>query len=686
MKRTIAILLLATLLLTPFSTMSGCKRGEEKLHILTRAEWIYELAKGFGLEDCYDKTPVFEDVSLENSCFNQIQACVEWEILEKEEEFRPEERADMEFAVITAVKAIGLERIEHSIGGVRLESENDMLNYFKEQSQIKLMDGSALYTNTAFEILQEAIQIYNNLELEPYQEFVYQPEVCTLTEQEVSFSADGYTGTMGTAAVKEGDIIVIEPSVFYPEGKYAKVVSVEGETFTYTEPELEEILDQVTLSGTYEPEILGVIPLMEGVEVESIGGEEAIQQSYQMAGGKTGMMYVKSMVVSTQIERTGNTYTMNNIVINLPTMKTPVQGVMTSVSGSVSLKNIKATVDIEWGKLGGLKKAEIKLDNTIETRISVAGKYEKTYQLVKVPCTLYGVMTLNLVLAAKVGFDGEVSFVWSVDTTESVKYRPFKEKSLHAYGSNSNMNVEIKSDLRVNPEFKAEVLLGPLSVLNMGAYSGINASVKGTLIGTGEEPDCVDIQAYVPLAIFVNQENGKNSKNLLGKLGIGKTWSIWTASSSPFTKGWHVEDGEIVPKCTRGEQEEEDMAERDSTSGETEDEIDEELIESVYLLNQGLVLSCYYTTLEEGKQDRLVMEALPEGVTEQDLIFTSVDPTVVSVDGTGVIKGLQPGSCIIKVTTADGQYQQYCVVAVFTSYEVEFTPLPDKWIGGGGEI
>lgn len=670
MKRFIAIILSITTLICTISCFSGC--DSKTVHILTRGEWVDKLAKTFEMSECYDSKQIFKDVNPDHKYFQTIQACCEWEIVEPTEYFYPDDRADVSFAISTAIKAVGLDKIEKSVDGKKLRTDEEIIDYFNEKCSVNYIKGSNLYEDTADNIINEISLLYASLQLKQFQDISLNSVVVEAKDTDIAFSADGETGTILKGNYNVGDIVSIEPCTTYPTGKYAKITNIEGNKVKYTEPTFEEMYDHVTMFGTYEPEIVGVVPLMDGVEVASIGGEEVQPQVYS-DNSTDQTIYIKKLNTSEKIEPVAKTFGLGDIDLKInATAKAGNSSV--TVSGGVKLKNIKATVDLNvWGPV--IKTAELKLTDTIESSIAVSGQIEKTFNIAKVPCKLWGTVGVDFILAIKVGLEGSVSFVWSVDTSQSVEYKPLRTPKFHASGSNSNLDVELKAKAYIKPEFKAEFVIGPLSIANLGAYSGVEASAKTKVFGTSDDVSCVDVNAYIPLSIFVGAETKKGDDTLLGKLGVKKSWSIWTSSNSPWKKKWHIEEGTIVPKCTRKNANNNEESEKIDDQGKNSNDIDMDLINHIFEIDDAIGISSYFSVIDEGQTDRLKINHMPTGYDASTLIFSSSNNDVATVDKNGNITGKGTGVCVIKVSTKDEKYTQFCSVRVLASYDVNFTPL-----------
>ncbi len=77
-----------------------------------------------------------------------------------------------------------------------------------------------------------------------------------------------------------------------------------------------------------------------------------------------------------------------------------------------------------------------------------------------------------------------------------------------------------------------------------------------------------------------------------------------------------------------------------------------------------ITLNVTTLTLAVNEEGVIETTSLPEGVTEEDLIWSSSDESIVTVDENGNIKGLKVGTATITVTTKDGKYTATCEVTV----------------------
>jgi YD repeat-containing protein len=78
----------------------------------------------------------------------------------------------------------------------------------------------------------------------------------------------------------------------------------------------------------------------------------------------------------------------------------------------------------------------------------------------------------------------------------------------------------------------------------------------------------------------------------------------------------------------------------------------------------GVSLNKASTSINELEEDTLIATITPSDATNQDVTWSSSDTEVATVDSTGTIIGVAPGTATITVTTADGGFTANCVVTV----------------------
>ncbi len=88
----------------------------------------------------------------------------------------------------------------------------------------------------------------------------------------------------------------------------------------------------------------------------------------------------------------------------------------------------------------------------------------------------------------------------------------------------------------------------------------------------------------------------------------------------------------------------------------------------------GVKVSPTSMSLEKGKLSGLTVTVQPNNATNKDVVWTSSNKNVATVDSKGVITGISIGSSTITVKTADGGYKATCKVTV-----IEQSSVLDGW-------
>ena len=89
---------------------------------------------------------------------------------------------------------------------------------------------------------------------------------------------------------------------------------------------------------------------------------------------------------------------------------------------------------------------------------------------------------------------------------------------------------------------------------------------------------------------------------------------------------------------------------------------------------ENILIDTYYIVLSTGETRELNIVGLPAGYEVSELVWTSDNSSVATVNG-GEVFAVAEGVAQITVSTPDGEYQAFCVVDVNSSDEIEFNPL-----------
>ncbi len=667
MKRLVAVMLVACMTVGSVLGLSGCE--QKQLEVMTKGQWAQKIAQALQMDSSEVTEQIYADVGKDSTYFNAVQNCAAWDIFDKNGNFEPDKEATVDFAIASAIRAVGEDKIARSSYAKTLQTDDDRIDFFHSISDMDYISGGALYPEWADQIIQDMNTVFSSLELKQLQDIGLKDQCVEAGDHDVIFSADGKTGTIQNdeLSVKKGNILVVNPSVLYPEGKTAKITEVKGKRFTYVVPSGEDVVDHVKLSGTYKPKLIGVVPMSDDVEIQGINGSTAVAQKCPVTSSYAGsLMYVPEVQ-----NKTLAATSLDDLQIGIKGEgeKGSAKG---SIAAAVGIKNIKVTADIEtdWFTV---KRAYAAIDSTLNANFHMEGSCKpKTKPLAVVILSLSGAVTLEFQTSITMGASGDVTIDWSQPTTIGVEYQKGKGSRFIADTPGGNLTAEANAEAYVTPGLKGIFKVLGFSVASCGAQSGVQVKLNAKA-ETKKAYYCINLKGYVPLSCFVG---GEGEETLLGKLGVKKSWTIWNEENSKFKKEMHIENGKLVKECTHPEtstappikQEEYKKLELPALKMPTFEDF-----RSSYF-----GITTPFVALKEKTSDRLpirVPEVSDKKYSAKDIICSSSKGEVASVTNDGTITAKKDGTTQIRVATKDGKYQQYIVVHVEGDYSVDFTPL-----------
>ena len=78
----------------------------------------------------------------------------------------------------------------------------------------------------------------------------------------------------------------------------------------------------------------------------------------------------------------------------------------------------------------------------------------------------------------------------------------------------------------------------------------------------------------------------------------------------------------------------------------------------------GVELDCTYKRIVAGKSFQLTATVIPADATNRNVIWTSSDSAIATVDNNGKVTAVAGGTAVITVTTEQNGYTATCVVKV----------------------
>ncbi len=652
MKKKLCFLLsILALLAVTLSACGSSSSNEESTNesastsggALSKAAWVGMLGDKFGY-DAYESTEnIFSDVDSSNAYYDEIQSCAEWQILTETSEFLPDAGITWLYAIETSVRAIGIDKLNKSDVG-EVVSEDNLVEFFT--THIANVDESTLSADLsetdAETILNYAYAYAMNLTLVQSVEYTCNEGVYETDAENITLSIDGETATINDgSSYSEGDVIYVHPSD--ENAAYAvRVTSVDDDTITYEEAGMEDVFEELQVTGTYEGSIINV-EAAEGVDI-----------TIAMAPDEDGVTYIN------YVETDGSFVTLG--------MKADGDSVTYTYSSdgvtfTAGISGITGTADVDYSLLGGLKIADITV--SFDDKIALEYKkdfFSKTVNLGSVDVALGTTpLSLKISLAAKIGLNGEVSLTYTSTVVANMNYQKDKGFSKSVNNNDPYCDFHAEVTLTVEPTIKAEACCLGYGIANVKVKSGVVGIAEVDVDLLGNEPTCIDLNAYVPLKWAVN-EDGCLVTTINNKWKSSGT--VWDSESSPIKLHYHWEDAVLVDECTRGSGEEV-VAETVDEDGNPYDEYAAFDFEEIVF---GTIrVATYRYSMFQSDSVKIGVLEVPDGYSTSDLVYSSDNTSVCSVSG-NTVTATGTGTTLVRITTSDGKFTVSIGITVMEDY------------------
>lgn len=277
MKRIISIVLAIAMSFSLCSCGKTTKVSTEDKttqEFITRGQWVEAVSQAFGLDQYKETTPYFIDVAAGSELFDDVQSCYEWQVISTDtKEFKPNDVATLGFVVSSAVMAIDGKQdnitneqlIDKALEYGLIEGGENLDKPLKsgvtpERADVILATAKAI-------ILTDNMEIVNDIEI------VNGVNDLSDKKEEIKFVEENkYVVDAGIASELKKDDVIIVPGTDPMMAEVAiKVIEVKDNgDGTYEviseQPEIEEVLENIKISGTRDVDYRTIVPA-EGVTV-----------------------------------------------------------------------------------------------------------------------------------------------------------------------------------------------------------------------------------------------------------------------------------------------------------------------------------------------------------------------------------------------------------------------------------
>lgn len=313
-----------------------------------------------------------------------------------------------------------------------------------------------------------------------------------------------------------------------------------------------------------------------------------------------------------------------------------------------------------FADLNGVTKDNIldKLLHNYKTK-SVLGETMIPIATIHLPIPQIPTATIKLQVQLRLSADGRIELKLDHDHDLGFEYKNglFRTISDHDH----DVDAVLKGNAYALAGVKAGLTLLSMDVMDVGLDGGVKATASvtahlyddnnnhktQTISASGDIADelssevddvltCTDLAAHWVLNVSVNSRD-----SLLSRFGLNHRWQILNASNAPLFPGLtvHLENGQIVDKCTRGSR----------TIHKTEPNKIKDY--------EKITLNKYSYVLDQGSTHQLELIGIPNDITIDDLIYTSDNPSVASVSSDGLIKGIKEGAAVITISDREQKYK-----------------------------
>ena len=209
---------------TPVEFVSG--------ETVSKGDYITALMNEVGLSGTDTEEQFFANVTSDLPCYDAVQAAVEWDILSAEEDFDPDEKATIEFAVKAAESAIAHDNITEEITFV--DKNTDL----EAECPVELAE-SIIAKAKDYRLGATKREAFDNIVINENVVNFDASEITAVAEDEFTFNS------FGDETPESGDIFIADSEYGQTAEKIESVTDNGDGTYTVTtvQPDMDEVFD-----------------------------------------------------------------------------------------------------------------------------------------------------------------------------------------------------------------------------------------------------------------------------------------------------------------------------------------------------------------------------------------------------------------------------------------------------------
>lgn len=623
-------------------TCTSCKASSK----YSVSEYLIDLAYASGIS-------LSQEI---NDSFNRLK---EWKIVDANDKTLFDKELTYEFLLKTICRLI-----------------NKDSNYLYEKNWISLntKDNDLVDKQEAKRIINKAVELINNPEID---------NKFNIDEKNVKHIED-YTYSNNhlktNEYLSENDLVFLEN-----DNEYKKIVECENGECLLDDPSFEEIFNEIEIEGSNEIDF-------EESEIILYYDDEDIEETnytnnlYELLASKRRTFNTKGFRVA---------YSFNSSGLDVRISKNADKKY--NMFFDISLSNIKPTYKWKY-KNGKNTESFFKVNFKLTNEVGVScGKYERYYLdfkdldsssflnkvkssiktsddelectipicKIKTPIPNVPVADFCIDVVAKIYVSGKVEIVLYNNGIIGFESVDGNFRVIHDVDRDIDFLVGASARAVAGINFNLET--AKYRLMDIEFDGGIRAAVDSTLHLYDSDGNQKEEKSDIPYSILqdISKDNNdvkicgdislnwvfdiqlNTSKSLLYKYGLTYKKSILDTSDQVFNNLTHIENFQLVKKCTRKNK---TIIKNTSTTKQD---------------SKKILLKKYSAVVNIGEIYEIPISSLPTGYSNDDLIYYSNETSIATVKN-GVVEAHNIGSTKIEIKTKDGKYSAYINILVST--------------------
>ena len=677
------------------AVLSAC--GKKETDTLTKGEWIALLNEKAGILPVSEEKPYYINISENSRWFDDVQAAVEWQVLDPAVAFNPSEYLNREWTAYTLMN-LADRHSDKSDSSIRDISKTIFPNEVSAavSSGLMSLDKRGMFRpkteigrEEALGYLDQIVSYINNREIPNVTDISWAEGVTFCDPEILSMDTENMTAVCAnTDEVTEGDYF----TVLDDEGvSLYRVTSVGADSIAFETAE-----DPFALTDGFHISSSEAVDFTQ-IEIYDGNGNliyDGTQESGNVVSDHLSLMADRPNIRKYEID--GNEVEVRISSGSLVCSISRKLSDSTELKGQVSLTGMNVDYDAE-SVFSVLRNSYFKLTYDTEEYLGVSSEYDRTFSkqfehvkkdgFVAALNNAYSkhsdkIDTVINLLKLKIPVGDGFTTSLQADVNLNLKASGKAELTLsqhHELGfdirnsqkrgineTTKKNSASIKAAASLTADLTASLKFLMMSVCDLTVTAGASAEMN-TLIHIYDDdgkmntvsddipPDLADAAAQAVKDVMICTDasgfyilkfTANSPSTAAGKLGFGFEADIFNEGNSQlFKKGvQHFENWQAVDHCTR----------KDREKSEEREEMD---------TKEKIVLDSYSITVPPGESRTVEIAGIPSGYSLGDLAVKCSDPDIVSAQGL-TLYGISSGSAVITIQTKDGTYSVQCSVLV----------------------